>query len=231
MPDRKLQYWYDWEIYGPDGSLIIQIGRPPAIVERERLRDIEYLCEIIETNPERALMDRYVWYQIVMLRQMASKNQDNARRYDRVCKAICGDRRKRKKQSALEELRIMIGYDIDFFRTIRRRIEDEDVSVRNAIYHYLTEDVPETATPDAADRRDREMSNYYQTYLAYKRIYDELISAELPDEAIFRFFETAGEYIEATNATIGIHSNENLITFVKKKTWYVEGTDMVINEE
>ena len=73
MPDRKLEYWYDWDIFGPDGDRIISLKESPPPLEKERLDDIDYVCQRITQFPEATLMNEYVWHEIVMLRQKAFK--------------------------------------------------------------------------------------------------------------------------------------------------------------
>jgi hypothetical protein len=222
MPDRKLEYWYDWQIYGPDGKILESLKMPKQAIEKDRLGEIRYLCDLIENYPNQALMNKNVWYKIAMLRQRAFKNEDDANSLEMVCKAIMGDGRRRKNQDYLNDLRIMIVRDIEFFRKMKNRISEGTADVIAEIENFLTEG---TKTERAHEKRLREYSNYRNVYYAYKKIYDRL-SSIMSEIEIFKFFEEAADNLSATNVTFDVEPDGRKLTFVKMDTWYVKGTDM-----
>jgi hypothetical protein len=222
MPDRKLEYWYEWQIYGPDGKILESLKMPKQAIEKDRLGEIRYLCDLIENYPNQALMNKNVWYKIAMLRQRAFKNEDDANSLEMVCKAIMGDGRRRKNQDYLNDLRIMIVRDIEFFRKMKNRISEGTADVIAEIENFLTEG---TKTERAHEKRLREYSNYRNVYYAYKKIYDRL-SSIMSEIEIFKFFEEAADNLSATNVTFDVEPDGRNLTFVKMDTWYVKGTDM-----
>jgi hypothetical protein len=229
MPDRKLEYWYDWEIYGQNGEILEKLHRPVVKIEKDRLTDTDYLIHLITESPDSTLLNEDVWYRIVMLRKRAFKNEEDAESLIRVCRAIMRDGRSRKNPDTLDELKIMVHSDIEFFRTIQNRISDGNEGVDKTIENYLVEG---TTTIEAQDRRRNELSNYKNVYYAYRRIFNRLSSSLTVDE-IFSFFTVAAEHIDATNATVDVGPSGRFLTFVKMNTWYVKGEDMAIanNEE
>ena len=106
MADKEHEYWYDWEICGPDGASLIRLRESPPPIDKERLSDIDYLCERIYDYPEATLMNEDFWYRVVMLRQKAFKDEKYSEDLEKVCKAIAGDGHKRKSRRKIEELRI-----------------------------------------------------------------------------------------------------------------------------
>ncbi len=76
MGDSKLTYWYDWEIFGPDGSGIVNLRNLlPKLpkLDKEKFSDIDYLCKCIRERPEATCMNPEFGYQISILRQKAFK--------------------------------------------------------------------------------------------------------------------------------------------------------------
>jgi hypothetical protein len=222
MADKKLEYWYDWEIFGPDGSSLINLRESPPPLNKQNLDDVGYLCERIMDYPEATLMNSDVWYRIVMLRQRAFKDKTAANELREVCKAILGDGRRRKSQEKLEELKEMILHDIQFFDEILEVNTKVGTAVDEAISDYLTRG---TLSQKHHDRRIREKSNYETVYYQYKRVYD-ISKPILSHKEIICFFEKAALNITHPNATIDVEPDNRLLTFVKKRTWYVRGKDM-----
>jgi len=226
MPDRRLKYWYDWEIYGPDGKLLeyLKSSVPSSVlpIEKDRLNDPDYLSNLIKEYPNQALMNKDVWYQIVMLRQRAFKNKDEVESLERVCKAITGDGHRRKTQEYLIKLKRIIRRDVKFFRTIQNKISEEKIGIDNAIEKYLTEGERNMTAHDAQINK---ISNYRNTYYNYKKIYDQL-SRIMSQQEIYIFFDEAREHLDDPNAIVDTHPERRQLTFVKKYTWYVEGQDM-----
>jgi hypothetical protein len=225
MPDRKLEYFYDWEVFGPDGSILKSLKKSSPPLEKDRLNDIEYLCDRIRQYPEATLMNDQVKYRIVMLRQKAFKDKGSAASHKKVCKAIAGDGRQRKDKERLEDLRIMINEDIAFFKKILEMTESKKMNVEEAIENFLTCDA--TKRYEYADKRRSEASNYENVFYAYKSVYGELKKLMTKKE-IFCFFEKAAEFIAFPNASIYVYPENRPLTFVKMKTWYLWGSDMKI---
>jgi hypothetical protein len=222
MPDKKDTYWCDWEIYGPDGDLLESLKRPVPTIEKDRLKDPDYLINLIKTYPDQTLLNEYVWRQIVMLRQKAFKNKNAVESFERVCKAIMGDGHIRKTNEKLIELKRIIRRDFKFFRTVQNKISEKKIGIDNTIQKYLAERANDGSTDDP--EKD-EFSNYRNTYFKYKKIYDQL-EPIMSQQEIFTFFEEAREHLEDPNATVEIQPDGRHLTFVKKYTWFVEGQDM-----
>jgi len=222
MPDRKLEYWYEWQIYGPDGKILESLKMPKQAIEKDRLGEIRYLCDLIENYPNQALMNENVWYKITMLRQKAFKSKNDTESLRIVCKAIMGDGRLRKNQDYLDDLRIMIVDDIEFFKKMSNRISEGTANVITEIENIITAG---TQSIQGYDKRQKEVSNYKNVYYAYKNIYDHL-SSIMSEIEIYRFFEVAAENLSATNITFDVEPDGRILTFVKMDTWYVKGSDM-----
>jgi hypothetical protein len=232
MADKQLEYWFDWEICGSDGSVLIDLKNsslpslPPVV--RGKIDPIENLCERITEYPDPALTNKDTWYQINMLRQKAFKDKESKESLEKVLKAILGDGRRRRNQESLDRLKSLILRDINFFRKILEFLQTGKKTVDEAIIQYLTEDVPDD-DQELYDKRENEKSNYENIYCAYKRIHSMLKDKiKMTDEEIFCFFETAANNLMHTNIQIDVEPNERLLTFVKMKTWFVKGYDMVI---
>lgn len=225
MSDRKLTYWYDWSICGPDGSQIIWLGKSPPPIDTKRLNDVEYLCDRITNYPDSTLMSEKVWYKIVILRQKTFKNESAAKDLKLVCKAIQGDGRAKKTQEDLNELKILIRNDIEFFKKIIQRRMQENISIDRAINAFLKKDAKEKAL----DRREKETKNYENVFYKYNQIYKKLSAKKLTMNEIFCFFELAAENINNPNATVDAEPDGRLLTFVKLKTWFVKASDMRIH--
>jgi len=226
MADKQFEYWDDWEIIGPNDSFILRLRKSPPSIDKERLVDIEYLCERITQYPEATLMNEDVWYRIVMLRQKAFKDRKSKELLKKVCKSILGDGRKRKNQEKLDYLKSKIHRDIAFFKSVLELKKDGNPNVEDIIYELLTNDVPEDDIKSLSGR-EKQTSNYENIYYSYLRIYEKL-KAKLKDEEIFCFFENAADYLYYPNASIPVQPVDRSLTFVKMKTWYVKGSDMKI---
>lgn len=64
---------------------------------------MNYLCERINQCPKATLMNKHVWYRIVMLRQKAFKDKESGRELHEVCMVIQCDGRKRKRKELLTD--------------------------------------------------------------------------------------------------------------------------------
>jgi len=241
MADKKHEYWNDWNIEIWDPELwasekrdpeeeicpsVININRDvlkksASIQEEERkdwIKDIDSLCARINEYPESTLMNSKFGYTMAILRQKAFKDENAAEDLSKVCKAIMGDGRARKTKEKLEELISIIHREIAFFRTILAR--DAETTVENAIYDYIGENYPD-------DEDINKDSNYETAYYAYRKIYEGLRAQNMKEEEIFCFFESAANHI--TDPAVLRHENPcgRLLSFIKTKTWYVTGDDIV----
>lgn len=224
MPDRKLEYWYDWEIFGPDGSSLIDLRKSPPPRNKQRLSDIKYLCARIMDYPEATLMDSDVWYRIVMVRQRAFKDKKAVNELREVSKAILGDGRRRKSQEELEELQHMISHDIPFFEEILEANTRVGTAIDEAISDYVTRG---TLTQKHENKRLIAKSYHVSVYYEYKRVYD-ILKPILSHKEIICFFEQAALNITHPNAQVDVEPDNRLLTFVKQNTWYIKGKDMHI---
>jgi hypothetical protein len=224
MADTKLKYWYDWEIYGPDGKMLVNLRNFLPPMDKDRLSDTDYLCQRIIDYPDSTLMNSDVWYRMTILRQQSFKSKEEEQEWKKVCKALQGDGRKRKTKEDLEDLQEMIQSEILFFREVLNRNRDERVTVERAIKDFLRQGDPQGE--QAEDRRSQE-SNWNNVYYKYKGIYDKLKSEfNLSEAEIFCFFDKTASAIHSANADIDVRPDGRLLTFVKVKTWYVIGSDM-----
>lgn len=241
MSDRKLEYWYGWSINGPDGP-IIDLNKPKSISEKESndldpidqlfkgdakgtLKDIDHICKLIKEDSDTALMSEDVWYRIVMLRRKAFKDKDAAEKLRKICKSIIIDERKRKSQEDLEDLIIMIKNDIRFFKEIQSVIaEDDKVNIDTAIVNFIRRGAK---TDSQLEKRGKEIKNYSNVYYSYKRVYKELIAADLSDKEIFCFFERAAQELTFPNSLVTENPDGRFLEFEKKpKIWYIWGDDL-----
>ncbi len=224
--DRKLTYWHDWRISGEDGQIIIDLRNYAPPFDEERLSDIDYLCKCITDFPEATLMRSEVWYRIIMLRQRSLKDKDAVDSLRRVCKAILGDGRRRKKLTDFANLKDKITQEIEFFKYLIESKSKSDVTVDKIIYTYLTKDAIDD---NDFKKSEQQLRNYQTVYYAYKKIYD-LLSEKLTDNEIFVFLEQAANSIHEANTQIDVVPDKRLLTFVKMKTWYIYGSDMHIKQ-
>lgn len=224
MADKKLEYWYDWEIHDPNGNLLIRLKKSPPTLEEDKINDISYLCKRIKDYPDSTLMNSKVWYRITMLRQQAFKDEKAAAELEKICKAILGDGRKRKASETIKDLKNMISKDIIFFKEVLERNRNEEVNVEDAIRDYLTKG-NENLNDAQLRNMDRKESNYETVYYAYKHIHSKLKSL-MTDLEIYCFFEKAALNIEKTNATIDVQPGPRRLTFIKIGTWYTMGPDI-----
>lgn len=223
MADKKLEYWNDWEILGPNDEVLFRPRKSPPPIDNERLSDTDYLCERINEYPDPTLMNDGVWYRITILRQEAFKNRKAADDLKRICKAIQGDGRSKKDENTLDDLKVIIQGDIAFFKKVLDRNKNEGINIQEAISKFLAEGAQ---TDSQMEGREREQSNYENTYYSYKQIYDKLKSLKLKDAEIFCFLEKAGSNINKANIIIQVTPDDRLLTFLKVRTWYVKGPDM-----
>lgn len=223
MADTKLKYWYDWEIYGPDGEMLVNLRTSPPPIDKNKVSDTDYLCQRIIDFPDSTLMNSDVWYRLTILRQQSFKDKEGASEWKRVCKALRGGSRKRKTEETIDDLQAMILNDIIFFKEVLERVRNEGITVKHAIEDFLRR-----GDKDGKDwdNRFRQESNWENTYYAYKQVYDHLLKFELSEAEIFSFFNGAALNLHSTNAHIDAEPDGRLLTFVKVKTWYVRGPDM-----
>lgn len=222
LPDGKLTYWYNWGIYGPDGKLMISFAGKIPPLEKDRLSNIDYLrCYIID-YPEAILLHKEFWYTVVMLRQKALKDKEAAGLLREIGKLIVGDGRRRKNQEELEILNDLIVNDIDYFKNMLELTKD--MTIEKAIIEFIRGDVPED---NIQEKKLAELSKYRDVYFAYKKLFIKLIG-HLTEIEAFCFLEKAADSIDKTNVIIDVEPDGRLLTFEKKKTWYVKGSDMYI---
>jgi hypothetical protein len=224
MSDTQRKYFYDWEISGPNGEILVSLKEKVDLKDRDWRNSIDDLIFFIKEYPNQALMNEEVSYKLSMLRQQANKNKDAADIWKKVCKAIYGDGRKRKNKEKLSELKQEILNDIDFFIEIQNRIGQGNIGTDDAIEEYLTKDVAEDDR-ESYDKQIDKMSNHKNIFYTYKKIFDHL-KKHLSSNEIISFFRKAAEHIDDTNATVDVTPEGRLLTFVKVNTWYVEGPDM-----
>jgi hypothetical protein len=225
VADKRFEYWYDWDIHGPDGVMLFSFKDSPPPIDLERLTDTEYLCEQIYEYPEATLMNKKVWYRIIKLRENAFKDKEYVEPLRKICNAILGDGRNRKSQEKLDELLIIIKNDISFFRDILEISKAPNMTVDKAIENYVTRGADPTS--ELYHKFYPQKSNYNRAYYAYRPIFEKLREI-MTDVEIFCFFEKAAENIYHPEASIDVEPDNRLLTFVKKTTWYTLGSDMKI---
>ena len=98
------------------------------------------------------------------------------------------------------------------------------MKIGKAINEFIRGDVPEDSIQE---KKLAEISKYRDIYYAYKKIYSKL-RVKLSEKEAFCFLEKAADSIDKTNVTINIEPEGQLLTFVKKKTWYTKRSDMYI---
>jgi len=222
LAETKLKYWYDWEIFGPDGKLLVSLKSPPPPIDDKKLSNIDYLCKTIKEQRYATLMNENFAHRIETLQQLALTDKKAARDLKKAGKAIS----KTKRQGYIQRLKVMIRNDIEFFAEIYERKKNERVSVKAAIEEYLTRGTKDNSSARA--RRLREEDNYTTVYYAYKKVHTKLRSAQLTDPEIFCFFEKAGLHVDKPNPEIYVQPGNRSLTFVKRKTWYTEMKDMYV---
>lgn len=238
MPDKKLEYWYDWRItYESDrDGFSINLKRLPTDsntysginqqIEIDRLQDADYLCQLIREFPEIALMNHDVWYAIVMLRRESFKDKSGSvtEQLRQVCKAIIGDGRGKKEQEYLLNLSENIQHHIEFFQEIKPRIDSEGITVEDAILDYL-DNAGMNLNQEPADDLLNQNKTYENTYYEYTAIYD-ILNQHLTDTEIFCFFKKAAINLTYPNVVVFVEPENRPLIFLKTKTWCVKGNDM-----
>jgi hypothetical protein len=227
VADKKLEYWYGWTINDSEGHELINLRKTIQGIDQKRISDPDYLCEMIENFPDQTLMNQKVWYQITMLRQRAFKNEDDAGQWGKVCKALCGDGRKRKTSDKLEDLKSIIMHEIEFFRFIKNRTANGEITVQDAINDYCTNGAK---SAEVYEKRLKESENYSKTFYAYNKVFGRL-KEKLTEKEIFCFFEKAAEHVNKPNALVDVIPDGRRLDFIKQATWGLYGDDLAIDIE
>ena len=101
MSDRKLKYFYDCEIAGPNGEILISLKEKVDLKGRDWRNSIDDLIFFIKEYPNRALMNEEVSYKLTMLRQQAAKDSKAGDIWKKVCKALRGHSGRRRNKEKL----------------------------------------------------------------------------------------------------------------------------------
>jgi hypothetical protein len=227
VADKKLEYWYGWTINDSEGHELINLRKTIQRIDQKRLSDPDYLCEMIEKFPDQTLMNQKVWYRITMLRKRAFKSKEDAAQLKKICKALCGDGRKRKTSDKLDDLKIIIKHDIEYYRSIKDRIAKDKITVQDAIIDYLKGGAK---SAKVEEKRLKEYENYNKTFYAYEKVFYHLENS-LTEKEIFCFFEKAMEHLHDPNALVTVNPDGRSLDFVKQSTWYLYGDDLSIDIE
>jgi hypothetical protein len=215
MPDKKLEYWKDWRILGPDGKEWFNLKDPLITIDPVKLKDIDDLCDLIENHPHRLWGRTEIWNHIIELKIIASGNQSIMEKLRQLGKSIKGDKRKTKSKEQLDDISKIALNDLDFFKYILDLISKKGFNIDTAIKEYLLENVTSQA---GVDKRLRETSNYRNTFYTYRKIYKKL-RAKMRDNEIFGFLTIAAHNIGYSEISVSGKRGRRF-TFVKTRMWY-----------
>jgi hypothetical protein len=155
------------------------------------------------------------------------KNEADVAPLKKVCSAILGDGRQRKKRADLAKLKTIIDSNIDFFISVHPIIESKEKKQNQAIDDYIDQLSANATSQEEVDNAFDKTSDLRSIYTKYKKVYNEL-NQVLRENEIICFFRKAAENIDTPIVTVSVNPDGRPLTFLKMVAWSAEGNEMRI---